>query len=138
MEATGTHCILELYDCPSHLLDDEAFVTRTLREAVNQGMATLLGEVSHKFHPQGVTALALIAESHVAIHTWPECGYVAVDVFTCGDRASAEKACGYMVEAFQAGRHTMRKLARGLEVDGDAQAEPSAAAASRPAAPCQV
>ncbi len=144
LEATGTHCILELYDCPSHLLNDEAFVTSTMREAVNQGMATQLGEVSHKFSPQGVTALALIAESHVAIHTWPECGYVAVDVFTCGDRASAEKACGYMVEAFQAGRHTMKKLSRGLDVylsgdgDRDAQAEPSTAVVPSSTAPCQI
>ena len=61
-------------------------------------------------------ALALIAESHVAVHTWPECGYAAVDVFTCGDRASAEKACEYLIRVFEAERFSMRKLDRGLEV----------------------
>jgi S-adenosylmethionine decarboxylase len=116
LEAIGTHCILELYDCPCDLLDDEAFVTNALREAVEHGMATLLHEVSHHFHPQGVTALGLIAESHVAIHTWPEYGYAAADVFTCGNRAKAEKACLYLVGALKAGSHSLRKLQRGQEV----------------------
>lgn len=103
----------ELYDCPRSLLDDESFIVGALREAVEKGLATLLHEVSHHFHPQGVTALGLIAESHVAIHTWPEHGYAAVDVFTCGDRANAEKACQHLAKALQADRCTMRKLTRG-------------------------
>lgn len=116
MEAFGVHCICELYDCPSRLLNDVAFIEQSLRNAADRGMATLLHEVSHKFHPQGVTALGLIAESHLAIHTWPECGYAAVDVYTCGDRASAEKACHYLVQALEAQRHSMRKLDRGVGV----------------------
>lgn len=116
MDPIGTHFIADLYECPRDLLDDESFITKSLREAVDRGMATLLHKVSHHFHPQGVTALALIAESHVAIHTWPEFGYAAVDAFTCGDRASAEKACRHLVRTFQAGRHTLRELKRGTEV----------------------
>ena len=116
----------ELYDCPRDLLDDETFVKDTLRQAVDRGFATLLHEVSHHFHPQGVTALGLIAESHVAIHTWPEHGYAAVDVFTCGDRADAEKACLYLVGALQASRHTIRKLTRGTQVGSRVAQERSA------------
>ncbi len=116
MESTGTHCIAELYDCPPELLNDESFVKRALREAVDEAFATLLHEVSHQFHPQGITALGLISESHVAIHTWPEYGYVAADVFTCGPRAKAEKACEHLVRAFKSGRHTIQKLVRGTEV----------------------
>lgn len=115
MEALGSHCIVELYDCPSGLLDDESFVKNAVREAAEKGWATLLHEVSHRFHPQGVTALGLIAESHIAIHTWPECGYVAADVFTCGDQASAQRACDYLIRAFEAGRHSLTKLVRGTE-----------------------
>ena len=111
----GTHCILELYDCPTHLLDDELFVTQALRDAVQHSFATLLHEVSHKFNPQGVTALGLIAESHLSIHTWPEYGYAAADVFTCGDRAKAEKACAFLIDVFQARRHSLSKLMRGGE-----------------------
>jgi len=133
LEARGLHCIGELYDCPHGLLNDESFIKGALRGAVEQGMATLLHEVSHKFHPQGVTALALIAESHVAIHTWPEVGYAAVDVFTCGDRASAEKACEYLAQALQADRYAIKKLHRGLEsvseVASESTVEPAGALA---------
>ena len=119
LEAFGIHCICELYDCPSESLNDVGFVTAALREAADVGLATLLHEVSHKFHPQGVTALGLIAESHLAIHTWPEFGYVAVDVFTCGRRASAEKACLHLARTFGAKRYSLRKLDRGLHVPQD-------------------
>ena len=118
METSGIHCIAELYDCPKHLLNDEVYIQQSIRDAVKQGMATLLHEVSHSFHPQGVTALALIAESHVAIHTWPEYGYAAADVFTCGDRASAIRACEHLIQSMKAGRHTMRKLERGMAING--------------------
>ena len=128
MGALGTHYLAELYDCPRGFLDDERFITEALRKAVDHGMATLLDEVSHHFHPQGVTALALIAESHVAIHTWPEYGYAAVDAFTCGDRASAEKACRHLVKVFRAGRHVLRKLERGAQI-GPAAMEPVGATA---------
>ena len=113
MESIGIHCMAELYECPHDLLNDETFVKKTLRDAVEHGFASLLHEVSHKFHPQGVTALALIAESHVAIHTWPEFGYVAADAFTCGDQANAEKACEHLIKAFKAGRHSVRTITRG-------------------------
>ena len=116
MEAYGIHCFAELYDCPGELLNDKDYVTQAVRDAVKQGMATLIGEVSHSFHPQGVTALALIAESHVAVHTWPECGYAAADVFTCGDQASAERACEYLISALQAKRHVLKKIERGMHV----------------------
>ncbi len=130
METTGTHCIVELYDCPAELLDDEKFVTAALRDSVKRGMATLLGDISHKFTPQGVTALGLIAESHVAIHTWPECGYAALDVFTCGDRASARKACEYLIRAFQASRHSMKILSRGMDIHGGPELAGSTSAAT--------
>ena len=117
LEPIGIHCLAELYGCPPHLLDDESFIRKVLSEAVEQGLATLIHKVSHHFHPQGVTALALIAESHVAIHTWPEYGYTAIDVFTCGNRASAQKACLYLVGALKAARHVIKRVDRGTEVD---------------------
>ena len=121
MESTGNHCIAELYDCPPELINDETYVKKVLREAVEAGFATLIHEVSHKFHPQGVTALALISESHIAIHTWPEYGYVAADVFTCGERAKADKACRHLISAFQSARHCIRSLTRGTGVAGPSE-----------------
>jgi len=105
LNSVGRHCILELYDCPSALLDDQAFVQQTLRQAANIAQSTLLGELSHKFDPQGVTALVLLAESHISIHTWPEAGYAAVDVFTCGEHTLPEDASRFIAQRFESGRH---------------------------------
>jgi S-adenosylmethionine decarboxylase len=109
----GTHCILELYGCPFELLNDAEFIRRSLRRASKQGLSTLLGLRSHKFEPQGVTAVALLAESHISIHTWPETGYAAVDIFTCGETAQPQLACDFMVENFAAREHAMCILPRG-------------------------
>jgi S-adenosylmethionine decarboxylase len=92
-DAVGKHCILELYDCEPARLDDEAFLRDTITTAAKRAGATLLNLITHRFQPQGVTGLALLAESHISIHTWPESGYAAVDVFTCGDHTMPERAC---------------------------------------------
>ena len=141
MANIGTHCIVELYDCPRKLLNDEQFVKNAVREATRHGLATLMGEVSHQFHPHGVTALGLLAESHISIHTWPEHGYAAADIFTCGDRANPQPACDFLIRRFQAGRHSLTKLVRGPEACRDRETttpglevEPIARAASEPVA----
>ncbi|MGF1496093.1 MAG: adenosylmethionine decarboxylase [Elainellaceae cyanobacterium] len=108
----GIHCILELYGCPSHLLNDGPFIQQALRDAARQARSTLVAEVLHQFEPQGVTALALLAESHISIHTWPEAGYAAVDVFTCGEQADPERACHYLTGSLQAAQHDLCKLPR--------------------------
>jgi S-adenosylmethionine decarboxylase len=110
--SVGSHCILELYDCSETLLNDADFVRQSLRNAAKQAKATLLNEVLHQFDPQGITALALLSESHISIHTWPEMGYAALDVFTCGHHTDPEEACRYLIQAFQAERHVMTKLRR--------------------------
>jgi S-adenosylmethionine decarboxylase len=110
--AVGFHCILELYDCSKALLNDADFVRQSLRDAATQAKATLLNEVLHQFEPQGITALALLSESHISIHTWPEVGYAALDVFTCGHHTDPEEACKHMVKAFKAERHILKKLRR--------------------------
>lgn len=108
----GIHCILELYDCPSSLLDDVTFVRQAMCEAAQKAGSTLLHEVCHRFEPQGVTAIALLAESHISIHTWPELGYAAVDVFTCGDTANPQQACHYLVSVLQASDHCLSTIYR--------------------------
>lgn len=109
----GSHCILELQRCPFHLLDDEAFVRQAVAAAAEHGMSTLLDLSSYKFHPQGVTALGLLSESHISIHTWPETGYAAIDVFTCGEHARPEQACDYLENVLQAESKSLRILRRG-------------------------
>lgn len=113
-QTTGKHCILELFECPFHLLDDEAFIRRIVSKAAVESGSTLLALTSHKFNPQGVTSLGLLAESHIAIHTWPETGYAAVDVFTCGTHCDPIKACRILVNQLQAGSHNQTVLQRGF------------------------
>lgn len=116
MSSAGISYLLELYDCPSEILNDETYINATLREAAVHAKATLLAGASHQFSPQGVTALALLAESHISIHTWPELGYAAVDIFTCGRHAMPVQACDYLVKALRAGRHSVQRVKRGVDL----------------------
>ncbi len=115
MDAIGFHCIVELYDCPPHLLDDVDHIDAAIRAAVKRSGADLIQQISHKFTPQGVTALGLLSESHISIHTWPERGYAAVDCYTCGTRCKPELACLHLAEALEADRHAFVKFTRGGE-----------------------
>lgn len=113
MPTIGSHWILEMYDCPPAVIDDLEHVRQALREAAKAARATLLYEVSHAFEPQGVTALGLLAESHISVHTWPELGYAAADVFTCGEQATPRAACEHLAVALRAGRFEIRHIERG-------------------------
>lgn len=116
MAAVGVHCLLELYGCPVELLDDVEHVTRTLREAADAAGATWLGQVHHRFEPQGVTALGLLAESHMSMHTWPEIGYAAADCFTCGDTAMPDVACRAIARRMRARRSTLMRIPRATQL----------------------
>ena len=84
MKSLGKQLIVELYGCSTALLDSPDHSERILVEAVNRSGATVIQPFFHQFSPHGVSGVVVIAESHVAIHTWPEYGYCAVDIFTCG------------------------------------------------------
>ena len=83
MNALGRHLLIELHGCEPGILDDIDAIREMMVRAAKQMCVTILEVMSHKFEPQGVTAIVMIAESHLSIHTWPEHGYAAVDVFTC-------------------------------------------------------
>ena len=119
MAHVGVHCLLELYGCPLELLDDRDHILRSLREAAEGAGATWLDGTSHKFEPQGVTALGLLSESHISIHTWPELGYAAVDCFTCGDGAMPEDACKSMIGALRASRSHLMRMPRAMQLAPD-------------------
>ena len=111
-ENIGRHCILELYQCDHTKLNDEAFIRTTITSSAKIAGATLINLVTHSFKPQGVTGLALLAESHISIHTWPEIGYAAVDVFTCGDHTMPEKACKLLFKDFLAKQFSFKNIVR--------------------------
>ncbi len=114
MSHVGVHCIMEIYGCPHEILDDHAFIQSALKDAAKRAGATWLGEASHRFEPQGVTALGLLAESHITVHTWPEVGYAAADCFTCGDHTIAEEACRHLARALKANRSELVRIPRAL------------------------
>ena len=81
----GHHTLIELHGCDVAKLSDVARVRSLMLEAVKQSGGTYVTDVFHHFTPHGVSGVIVIAESHVTIHTWPEHGYAAADVFTCGE-----------------------------------------------------
>ena len=111
-ENIGKHCILELYQCDKAKLNDEAFIRTTMTSSAKIAGAKLINLVTHSFTPQGVTGLALLAESHISIHTWPEIGYAAIDVFTCGDHTMPEKACELLSSYFAAKHFSYKQIER--------------------------
>lgn len=109
----GRHLLAELYDCDRATIDDVDRMVELARKAVTESKGTILAVQSHKFEPQGVTALVLIAESHLALHTWPEHGYVAFDYFTCGERIDPEVALRTLLDALRPSRSESRVVDRG-------------------------
>ena len=106
------HLLLELYRCDYEKLNDESFLRCILNRAAKVANATVLNLISNKFEPQGVTAIALLAESHISIHTWPESNYSAVDIFTCGQNMIPELASQYLIESLMAEEHSLRLIER--------------------------
>jgi len=99
IEFAGTHLIIDLWD--AHRLDDLGLMEKTLRRCVDESGATLLHIHLHHFTPNGgISGVAVLAESHISVHTWPERGYAAFDVFMCGE-AEPEKSIPVLKDAFQ-------------------------------------
>lgn len=115
MDALGKHLILELKDCDRKRLSDLDFLRNTLLSACRAAGAIILGESFHSFPPYGgVSGVVVIAESHFSVHTWPEYGYAAIDIFTCGNSLQPEGAVELLVRELQARDHSILELNRGI------------------------
>jgi|TARA_R100000030_G_scaffold81062_1_gene63800 S-adenosylmethionine decarboxylase len=109
------HILFTLKGCPFPLCNDEAHIRNVLVNAAVMARSTLLDVSSHKFDPHGVTAIALLAESHISIHTWPEKCMAVCDVFTCGDHTLPESAVQYMYERMEASDWVGTEIKRPLD-----------------------
>jgi len=116
LRALGRHVLAEFHDCPFEILNDLKKVERMMVKAALESGAEVREFVFHKFSPQGVSGVVVISESHLAIHTWPELGYAAVDVFTCGERVNPWDACKFLAESFHAGHMDAKEIERGTDV----------------------
>lgn len=112
--SNGRHLILDLYDCDQELLDDYDELERLLQVALNMAGAKILRVFGEKFQPQGVTLLALLAESHASIHSWPELGYAAIDLYTCGDTTNTHKAAEFLKTKLKAKQSEEKELVRSI------------------------
>src|SRR5215471_800093 len=106
--ACGSQVVLDLYECKTPHLDDLEWVRSTLVDAARAAGATIVQTVFHKFAPWGISGVVVIAESHLAIHIWPENRYAAVDVFTCGPNVRMDVASSFLERAFRAGRSVQK------------------------------
>lgn len=114
MNFTGTHLLADLFEC-DHLAD-EARIEAALRAAVTASGATLLNLHVHGFgEEQGVTGVALLAESHISIHSWPERDYAAVDMFLCGQSHDLDAGLAALAAGLNARRVEQRRFARGYD-----------------------
>jgi S-adenosylmethionine decarboxylase len=113
-KGVGTHLVLELWGCTN--LNEPAVVEQALRDIVDATKVTLLDLRVYPFSPIGVTGVAIVSESHIMIHTWPEHNYAAVDVFTCGEERDLDGAIEAIREHFTPERIQMMHIVRGIVV----------------------
>ena len=114
MKALGRQIVVEYYGCNPVALNDVALIRRTMRDAAEASGATIVQEAFHLFNPHGVSGVVVIAESHLTIHTWPEYGYAAVDLFTCGDDVNPDLAFERLREELGADSCSAFEMKRGL------------------------
>ena len=114
MNALGRHLLLELNNCNREVLNDLDFLRDCLCDTAEQIGATVVKEAFYQFTPHGISGVVIIAESHLFIHTWPEYGYAAVDIFTCGDSIEPREAIDLMVEKLEAKDSSFTEVKRGI------------------------
>ncbi len=110
----GIHYIIELYGCKPAILDDLQKIEDTLNYSADLAGATIISSKFHKFSPQGVSGVIVIAESHLSIHTWPELGYAALDLYTCNINMDIDKALDYIHVVFKPEEMIVKYLERGV------------------------
>ncbi|OHE55346.1 MAG: S-adenosylmethionine decarboxylase proenzyme [Thermodesulfovibrio sp. RBG_19FT_COMBO_41_18] len=114
MNALGTHLLIELKECNPEILKSLEKVRSIMVSAAKEAKATIIDISFREFNPFGISGLIVIAESHLTIHTWPEYGYAAVDIFTCGDVIKPEIAASYIIKNLECNNPSIVEMKRGL------------------------
>ena len=114
MKALGIHLLIEFCSCNRYKIDDINYLETIMSQAAEVAGATVLRTAFQDFNPQGVSGVVIIAESHLTIHTWPEHGYAAVDIFTCGSSVDPWKAVGFLKQELEAADAQVRDFQRGF------------------------
>lgn len=114
MEALGRQILVEFYDCDEKTLNDVSQIETMMLEGTRASGASIVSHKFHQFSPHGVSGMVVIAESHVAIHTWPEYAYAAVDIFTCGEMIDPWVIQDYLKSGFSSMNTSAMEMKRGL------------------------
>jgi S-adenosylmethionine decarboxylase len=114
VKTLGRHILAEFYNCDNEILNDTKKIEKIMNEATDKSGATIVKSVFHSFNPWGVSGVVVIAESHLTIHTWPEYGYAAVDVFTCGDSVNPWKGFEHLQKELRAEVVDTKEVPRGI------------------------
>ncbi|MGB1205262.1 MAG: polyamine aminopropyltransferase [Chitinophagales bacterium] len=113
MDTLGRHILVELYNCSTEAMNDAVYIEQSMVAAAKEAKATVINSTFHHFSPFGVSGVVVIQESHLAIHTWPEYNYAAIDLFTCGDAVNPWIAYEFLKKAFGAGHGSAMEIKRG-------------------------
>ena len=116
VHTVGRHLIAEYYGCNPGILNDVDAIRTQMLAAADAVTVTVIGEVFHRYAPQGVSGTVLIAESHLSVHTWPESGYAAVDIFTCGD-LDPRPGFELLARELRAESVRVKEIIRGIDSD---------------------
>ncbi|MEW6171081.1 MAG: adenosylmethionine decarboxylase [Candidatus Omnitrophota bacterium] len=114
MRSLGRHLVLEFYDCKANFLSNPSKVEDVLVGAAKAAKTQIIKTVFHHFNPHGVSGVVVIAESHLAIHTWPEYNFASIDIYTCGLEVDPWKAYHFLREKFKSKNATVMELKRGI------------------------
>nr|MBN2277565.1 S-adenosylmethionine decarboxylase proenzyme [candidate division Zixibacteria bacterium] len=114
MKILGRHLIAELSDCNNGHLNDQHLLEKAMKDAARISGATVVEAVFHRYNPQGISGIVVIAESHLSIHTWPEYGYAAVDCFTCGSSVDPWKGLAHLKKALGCQSMKVDEIKRGM------------------------
>jgi S-adenosylmethionine decarboxylase proenzyme len=113
MRALGRHLLVEFYDCNPDIINNKELVEQYMKEAALKAGSTIVQSVFHMFQPHGVSGVVVIAESHLAIHTWPEYKYASVDLYTCGSCVDPLIAYRYLKNKFESNNADLKEITRG-------------------------
>ena len=113
MNYLANHQIIEFNDCEEEQIKDAQFMRHIFWKAAQMGNATIVNNCFHEFNPQGITGVLVIEESHLSVHTWPEHKYVAVDIFSCGNKINHKKITEFLKEKFKCNNVSSISINRG-------------------------
>ncbi len=114
LNALGKHVLIELYNCDVEIIKNHEMIQEIMNEAAKVAGCTIVNSLFHKFNPYGVSGAVIVQESHLTIHTWPEYGYVAIDIFVCGNDVYPFKAQKYLENMLKSTKSESTELFRGI------------------------